>query len=220
MENYSLNSKGIKQAATELINDNASNLIEYIYRQAGILEESTIDTQVNGSGAPDNQQSEAQKTEQLKAEQQKTEQQKTEQQKTEQQKTEQQKMEQQKTEQQKTKVAKEEQDKRSRSEKSKRTIFKNVEVRIGLSIRILAKTNRYYDENLINLILDDIDYLRRESDYLLSFKDPKARKAALDEEYALVQGYIDMDDTISLNQEVDTVSKMGKLASDGQCIIQ
>jgi len=124
---------------------------------------------------------------------------------------------------------KEEKDERKKVDKTDKadkaeSIFCNAEIRIGLSIRILAKTNKYYDDNLVNLILNDIDFLRQNSDYLLSFKDPKARKAALDEEYALVQGYIDMDDTISLNQEdADTqskISKIGKLASDGQCIIQ
>jgi hypothetical protein len=100
-------------------------------------------------------------------------------------------------------------------------VFNDREVRVGLSIRILAKTDRYHDETLINLILDDIEFLRKHSDYLLSFKDPKARKAALDEEYALVQGYIDMSDTISLNQEVDTSSRINRFASDrdGNCVI-
>lgn len=167
MENYSLNSKDIKQAATELINDNATYLIQYIYKQAGIL------NVVESKETPDT-----------------------------------------------SKIPVIVQEDKSLTNTQKNSIFQNIEVRIGLSIRILAKTNRYYDEDLINLILDDIEYLRKESDYLLSFKDPKARKAALDEEYALIQGYIDMDDTISLNQDADTVSRVGKLASDGQCTIQ
>lgn len=171
--NYSLNSRGIKQAATELINDNAVNLITYIYRRAGVLPPPTVPSipeVLKSTPGTEHEEIEAVKE-----------------------------------------VPK---------SKDEDTIFKNVEVRIGLSIRILAKTNRYYDEELINLILDDIDFLRKESDYLLSFKDPKARKVALDEEYALVQGYIDMDDTISLNQDPDTESRIGRLASDGNCTIQ
>lgn len=195
MENYSLNSKGIKQAANELINDNATYLIQYIYRQAGILDEPTIHEHKANDVAAEPDELLAASTKTPIDPLQKAE-----------------------TASSKPKDLKEA--KTDLSAKAKNSVFKNVEVRIGLSIRILAKTNRYYDEELINLILDDIDYLRKESDYLLSFKDPKARKAALDEEYALVQGYIDMDDTISLNQEPDTVSKVGKLASDGQCTIQ
>lgn len=78
--------------------------------------------------------------------------------------------------------------------------YDSPEIRIGLSIRILVKSNCGFDEDLINLILRDIETLRHDTDYLLSFPDPKARREALDEEYALVQGYIDLDDTISLNQ--------------------
>lgn len=216
MENYSLNSKGIKQAATELINDNTTHLIQYIYRQAGILEEEstdfvTIDKDEND--IPENRNETVpsiknpinEKTKDL--EQPKVLEKTKDIEKTK---------DNEKTKDlEKAKVAVTKDEKQA-----KNSIFQNVEVRIGLSIRILAKTNRYYDEELINLILDDIDYLRKDSDYLLSFKDPKARRVALDEEYALVQGYIDMDDTISLNQDIDTVSRVGKLASDSQCVIQ
>ena len=181
--NYSLNSKNIKQAATELINDNADLLIQYIYNKAGLLSDEEKATVAMAA-----------KTSEPELET--------------------------------VKVVDKAVDKGKKVGKDveKESIFCNTEIRIGLSIRILAKTNKYYDDNLVNLILNDIDYLRHNSDYLLSFKDPKARKAALDEEYALVQGYIDMDDTISLNQEdADTqsrISKIGKLASDGQCTIQ
>jgi hypothetical protein len=200
MENYSLNSKGIKQAATELINDNATSLIEYIYKRAGILDEDPIDSYVliPGSQKDENDDKDEKDEKDEKADKEKADKEKDK----------------------ADKADKEKADRDKDKEKKKNSIFQNVEVRIGLCIRILAKTNRYYDEKLINLILDDIEYLRKESDYLLSFKDPKARKAALNEEYALVQGFIDMDDTISLNQDSDTASKVGRLASDGQCVIQ
>lgn len=197
--NYSLNSKAIKQAATQLINDNASNLIEYIYREAEILTKEDWEEVQESKEEEVNVEikEEATTTTTTKA----------------------------KGEVKATTEGKEiKEEIKIPSKKS--SVFKNTEVRIGLCIRILAKTNRYFDENLINLILDDIDVLRKESDYLLSFKDPKARKAALDEEYALVQGYVDMDDTISLNQDPETVSrlskasKVGRMATDGQCIIQ
>lgn len=184
--NYSLNSKAIKQAATQLINDNASHLIEYIYREAEILTKEDWE-EVQESKEEVKEEATTKAKEEVKE-------------------------------------AKVEEEIKAPPKKS--SVFKNTEVRIGLCIRILAKTNRYFDENLINLILDDIDVLRKESDYLLSFKDPKARKTALDEEYALVQGYVDMDDTISLNQDPETVSrlskvsKVGRMATDGQCIIQ
>lgn len=97
------------------------------------------------------------------------------------------------------------------------------EVRIGLSIRILAKTNRTYNDELINLILSDIEKLRNNTDYLLGFSDPKSRREALDEEYALVQGYIDMNDTISLNQDPDEIetksTAISKIAAESGCTI-
>jgi hypothetical protein len=134
---YSLNNKDIKEAAADLLNNNAETLINYIYHSTG-------------------------------------------------------------------------------------SVYINPEVRIGLSIRILAKTHKSYDEALISLILADIEALRNNTDYLLMFKDPKGRRQALDEEYALVQGYVDMDDTISLNQEQDTTVEtqaVSKLAADSGCII-
>lgn len=190
MENYSLNSRGIKQAALQLINENATDLIEYIYRKGGML--------VTTEKLEDNSDNPARSTPGVVDEQNRA-----------------------KTKSSEKPLARpldKELDKHSREEK-KPSIFENPEVRIGLCIRILAKTERFADEALVNLILEDIEALRRNSDYLLSFKDPKSRKAALDEEYALVQGYIDMDDTISLNQETETQSRIGKLASDGGCTI-
>jgi len=104
-------------------------------------------------------------------------------------------------------------------------VISSPDVRIGLSIRILVKADCSFDEPLIELILKDIESLRHDTDYLLSFSDPKARRHALEEEYALVQGYIDMDDTISLNQEIgeDTVvpsRNMYQMADRGGCNIQ
>lgn len=188
--NYSLNSKGIKPAAMLMINENAANLIEYIYKKANIIrdevDKETTDKAAKAAKADKDHQETSNKE----------------------------------IAEEPVKVEKEGH-KREEKPKAKKPIciFENPEVRIGLSIRVLAKTDRFDDERLINLILDDIEHLRRNTDYLLSFKDPKARKAALDEEYALVQGYIDMDDTISLNQETDTQSRVGKFASEGNCVI-
>lgn len=183
---YSLNAKGIQQAATILIQDNAVHLIQYIYKSAGLIPD--LSTSFIKLPEEKKEIDEVEKIEKI---------------------NEVEKIDEFK------KIDKLEINVNNKHQKSS---FDSAETRIGLSIRILAKTNHYYDEDLINLILSDIDSLRINSEYLLSFKDPKARKNALDEEYALVQGFVDMDDTISLNQE--TESKIGHIASSGNCIIQ
>lgn len=215
-ENYSLNSRYIKQAATELINDNAINLITYIYRKAGILNKEDNVTMFGTAMGDDSKASVLDVIDEF-ANIPKDVSDATK---------ESHKDMKDATKDMKDATTKDMKDMKDATKDVKGVVNKNIdnvfsdtEVRIGLSIRILAKTNKYHDEDLINLVLDDINYLRKNSDYLLSFRDPKARKAALDEEYALVQGFIDMDDTISLNQESETESKIGRLATDGQCVI-
>jgi hypothetical protein len=71
--------------------------------------------------------------------------------------------------------------------------------------------------------MDDIEYMMNSEQHLESCENPEKRKKCLEKELNMVQRYIDMDDTISLNTDLPTIaeqqSKNKNEFEDEQCII-
>jgi len=109
-------------------------------------------------------------------------------------------------------------------------IFDDPETRVGICIKLLHSLDMRYDEQLLQPILDDIEFLMDSESHLASTEDPERRIKCLEEEFRHVQKYIDMDDTISLNTEIpahiikdsQTPNKKNNYDEfqDDQCIIQ
>ena len=79
--------------------------------------------------------------------------------------------------------------------------YNNPEIRIGLALKIILKTNITYESNIMQPIIDDIEFLLNDEDYLNKFKNPGKRRAKLDSELLLINKYIELSDTISLNHK-------------------
>ena len=79
--------------------------------------------------------------------------------------------------------------------------YDDPEIRIGLSLKIILKTNITYDRSLMQPIIDDIEYLLGNEEYFTYFKNPEKRKAKLNNELILINKYIELSDTISLNHK-------------------
>ena len=78
--------------------------------------------------------------------------------------------------------------------------YNNPEIRIGLSIKILLKIDKCFDINLINKIINDIEELLNDKTYLNNFVNPEERRNYLEKELILINKYIELSDTISLNK--------------------
>lgn len=81
-----------------------------------------------------------------------------------------------------------------------KNIYKTPEVRVGLVIIIMIKTDRYYDHGLLNQVIEDINSMIHDDDYLNTFQFPEDRKKNLQKELLLINKQIQLTDTISLNR--------------------
>jgi hypothetical protein len=81
----------------------------------------------------------------------------------------------------------------------------NPEIRIGLSIKLLNNLRGHLSTKLLDPILQDIDRLSKDENYLKSTGNKEARTKALEEEYKFVQNYMNIDDNITLNTDNETV---------------
>lgn len=80
-----------------------------------------------------------------------------------------------------------------------RSPYNKRDVRIGLVIKILVKSSTNYPTDVLQPVVDDIQALMADSKYLRTFANPGERKDALGKELSLVNKFIELDDTISLN---------------------
>ena len=78
--------------------------------------------------------------------------------------------------------------------------YSNPEIRVGLSIKILLKINTYFELSVLQPIIDDINFLLNDADYLNQFANPQERKNNLTKEYILINKYIELSDTMTLNK--------------------
>ena len=77
--------------------------------------------------------------------------------------------------------------------------YDSPEVRIGLVIKILIRSNTNYTADLLQPVVDDMQNLLSDQDYLCKFDDPSERRNALSKELTLINKFMELDETISLN---------------------
>lgn len=86
--------------------------------------------------------------------------------------------------------------------------YNNAEVRVGLVIKTLLKASGVFPSELMTQVVDDINDLVSDRDYLSQFNSPSERKSALQYELSFINKYIQLDDLISLNTaHHDTLKK-------------
>lgn len=73
--------------------------------------------------------------------------------------------------------------------------FNNPEIRIGLAIKILLGTKNCFDITVLQPIINDINYLIDDNEYLLNFVEPTERKRALEKELILINKYVELSET-------------------------
>jgi len=79
--------------------------------------------------------------------------------------------------------------------------YNNPEIRIGLSIKILLKTNnKYYDIIVLQPIINDINNLMNNPEYLSTFENQNERLNCLAKELILINKLIELSETITLNK--------------------
>jgi hypothetical protein len=80
--------------------------------------------------------------------------------------------------------------------------YTNPEIRIGLAIKILLKTDNYFDIVVLQPIINDIEFLMNNEEYLAEFANPEERLQNLTNELILINKYKELSDTISLNKAI------------------
>jgi len=80
--------------------------------------------------------------------------------------------------------------------------YTNPEIRIGLAIKILLKTDNYFDIVVLQPIINDIEFLMNNEEYLAEFSNPEERLQNLTNELILINKYKELSDTISLNKAI------------------
>lgn len=78
--------------------------------------------------------------------------------------------------------------------------YNDPEIRVGLSIKILLKTDNSFDVVILKPIITDIEYLINNEEYINKFENPEERLKNLTNELILVNKYIELSSTISLNK--------------------
>lgn len=78
-------------------------------------------------------------------------------------------------------------------------IYDRPEVRVGLVVKILVKSNNNYSADLLHPVISDIETMLNDLDYLSTFEEPENRKMGLYKERTLINKFIEYDETISLN---------------------
>ena len=78
--------------------------------------------------------------------------------------------------------------------------YSDPEIRVGLVLKILLKANNYFEIDLLRPVIQDIEYLYTNESYLRLFSSPEERKKCLSKELILVNKYIELSETISLNR--------------------
>lgn len=81
--------------------------------------------------------------------------------------------------------------------------YSDPEIRIGLTLKILLKANNYFEIDLLRPVIEDIEYLLTNESYLRLFNSPEERKKCLSKELILVNKYIELSETISLNRSTN-----------------
>lgn len=77
--------------------------------------------------------------------------------------------------------------------------YSDPEIRVGLVIKILIKSDTSYATGLLKPVIDDLEYLLSDREYLQKFKDPVAKREALSKELSLLNRFLELDETMSLN---------------------
>lgn len=78
--------------------------------------------------------------------------------------------------------------------------YNDPEIRIGLAIKILLKTNTYYDIVVLQPIINDINNLMNNPEYLSTFENQNERLNCLAKELILINKLIELSETITLNK--------------------
>ena len=77
--------------------------------------------------------------------------------------------------------------------------YDDAEISVGLAIKILIKSNETYSSELLQPIVDDLEDLINDNEYLDNFDDPISKKEALCKQLSLINKFMELDETISLN---------------------
>ena len=80
--------------------------------------------------------------------------------------------------------------------------YNRPEIRVGLVIKILLKSNENYGSELIQPVIEDIEMMMEDKEYLASYDDSEERHLSLSKELSLLNKFKELDDTISLNTTV------------------
>ena len=77
--------------------------------------------------------------------------------------------------------------------------YTDPEIRVGLTIKILLKVESCFDIDLLKPVINDIEYLLTNETYLNLFSNPALIKECLYKELLLINKYMELSETISLN---------------------
>lgn len=111
-------------------------------------------------------------------------------------------------------------------ESNHQSILGHPEVRIGTIIKLLNNLDKQLDERVLRPVLNDINRLMNDKKYLEDTGNASLRHECLSEEYKYIEGYLDLDDAITLNTEIKTQATTNKDQSlpkpldDQACSIQ
>ncbi len=77
-----------------------------------------------------------------------------------------------------------------------------VEVRVGLVIKILLKSQENYESELLQPVIEDIENMMEDDEYLKASGNSEERHLALSKELSLLNKFQELDDTITLNTQI------------------
>jgi len=78
--------------------------------------------------------------------------------------------------------------------------YNKPEVRVGLVIKILIKSDDIsYSSDLLQPVINDLEQLFDDDEYINTFDDPVQKKRALSQELSLINRFIELDETMTLN---------------------
>jgi hypothetical protein len=79
-------------------------------------------------------------------------------------------------------------------------LFNSPEIRVGLVMKIIIRSDSIFNSDVLQEVVEDLEFMLSNKEYLSKFKNPHARKTAVSEELSLVRKYIKVDETLSLNR--------------------
>ena len=80
--------------------------------------------------------------------------------------------------------------------------YDNPEIRVGLVIKILLKSNTNYDSDLLVPVIEDVEKMMENKEYLQKTGNEVEKHIALSKELSLLNKFQELDDTLSLNTAV------------------